>query len=286
MELLDPRVDFVFKRIFASESNKDVLLAFLNRVLLDAGDPPLQEVVLLNPYTDKDDPLDKQSIFDIWAKTVDGKLINIEMQLFNRYDMEKRTLYYWSKRYSSQLQTGGKYTELKKCITINILNYSVLPNEHTHSVFHLREDSSGAALTDDIEIHFLELPKLNTTAVPGEEGLVNWLLFLKGNDNSNWEVLRMNEPALRKAMETLEFLSQDSEARRKYEDRQKFLHDEASQRDGAQREGFAKGMKEGIKEGMKEAKLEMARKLLLMGMELPAIQTVTGLTEEELKSIK
>jgi predicted transposase/invertase (TIGR01784 family) len=281
MELLDPRVDFVFKRIFASESNKDVLLAFLNRVLLDAGDPPLQEVVLLNPYTDKDDPMDKQSIFDIWAKTVDGRLINIEMQLFNRYDMEKRTLYYWSKRYSSQLQTGGKYTELKKCITINILNYSVLPNEHTHSVFHLREDGSGATLTDDIEIHFLELPKLNTTAVPGEEGLVNWLLFLKGSDNSNWEVLRMNEPALRKAMETLEFLSQDSEARRKYEDRQKFLHDEASQRDGAQREGFAKGMKEGIK----EAKLEVARKLLLMGLDLPAIQTATGLTEEELKSI-
>ncbi|WP_310829712.1 Rpn family recombination-promoting nuclease/putative transposase [Paenibacillus pedocola] len=281
MELLDPRVDFVFKRIFASESNKDVLLAFLNRVLLDAGDPPLQEVVLLNPYTDKDDPLDKLSIFDIWAKTVDGRLINIEMQLFNRYDMEKRTLYYWSKRYSSQLQTGGKYTELKKCITINILNYSVLPNEHTHSVFHLREGSSGATLTDDIEIHFLELPKLNTTAVPGEEGLVNWLLFLKGNDNSNWEVLRMNEPALRKAMETLEFLSQDSEARRKYEDRQKFLHDEASQRDGAQREGFAKGMKE----GMKEAKLEIARKLLQMGLDLPAIQTATGLTEEELKSI-
>ncbi|CAH1196105.1 hypothetical protein PAECIP111892_02161 [Paenibacillus auburnensis] len=148
-------------------------------------------------------------------------------------------------------------------------------------MFHLREDGSGATLTDDIEIHFLELPKLNTTAVPGEEGLVNWLLFLKGSDNSNWEVLRMNEPALRKAMETLEFLSQDSEARRKYEDRQKFLHDEASQRDGAQREGFAKGMKEGIK----EAKLEVARKLLLMGLDLPAIQTATGLTEEELKSI-
>ncbi|WP_028530611.1 Rpn family recombination-promoting nuclease/putative transposase [Paenibacillus sp. HW567] len=317
MELLDPRVDFVFKRIFASENNKDVLLAFLNRVFMDAGDSPLEEVVLLNPYTDKDDPLDKQSIFDIWAKTVDGMLINIEMQLFNKYDMEKRTLYYWSKRYSGQMQTGGRYSELKKCVTINILNYKVLPNEHTHSVFHLREDSSGAPLNDDIEIHFLELPKLKQSAVPGEGGLVNWLLFLKGNDNSNWEVLRMNEPALRKAMETLEFLSQDSEARRRYEDRQKFLHDEASQRDGAQREGFAKGLQEGIKEGieegkkeglelgkvegiklgkveglelgkevgLREGKLEVARNLLAMGLDRSAIQTATGLTDEEMKSI-
>ncbi len=258
---------------------------FLNRILLDAGTAPLDEVVLLNPYTDKEDPGDKQSIFDIWAKTVDGRLINIEMQLFNQYDMEKRTLYYWSRRYSSQMQTGGRYIELKKCITINILNYIVLPNEHTHSVFHLREDSSGAPLTDDIEIHFLELPKLKKPAVPGEEGLVNWLLFLKGKDNENWEVLKMNEPALQKAMETLEYLSQNPEARRRYEDRQKFLHDEASQRDGAQREGFAKGLEEGLQEGMKEAKQEIAKNLLRMGMSHQAIQAATGLTEEDIKML-
>lgn len=40
MELLDPRVDFVFKRIFGSENNKDVLLAFLNRIFTRAGEPP------------------------------------------------------------------------------------------------------------------------------------------------------------------------------------------------------------------------------------------------------
>ncbi|MNC38684.1 flagellar assembly protein H [compost metagenome] len=148
----------------------------------------------------------------------------------------------------------------------------------------------------------------------------------------------MNEPALRKAMETLEFLSQDSEARRKYEERQKALHDEASQRDGAQREGFAKGMqeglqeglqkglqkglkegikegkiegikegtKEGIKEGIKEGKiegkiegikegkreglregkLEVAKNLLAMGLDVSSIQAATGLSEEEIQSIQ
>ncbi|MEK4529932.1 PD-(D/E)XK nuclease family transposase [Paenibacillus sp. FSL H8-0104] len=46
MELLDPRVDFVFKRIFGSENNKDVLLTFLNRVLTAVGDIPLTEIIL------------------------------------------------------------------------------------------------------------------------------------------------------------------------------------------------------------------------------------------------
>lgn len=40
----------------------------------------------MNPYTDKDSPRDKQSIFDIQAKTAEGKLINVEMQRFNKYD--------------------------------------------------------------------------------------------------------------------------------------------------------------------------------------------------------
>lgn len=38
----------------------------------------------------------------------------------------------------------------------------------------------------------------------------------------------MNEPTLKKAMDTLEFLSQDREARRLYEELQKYLYDEAS----------------------------------------------------------
>lgn len=82
-----------------------------------------------------------------------------------------------------------------------------------------------------MELHFLEFTKLGDYATPVESGgLINWLLFLKGVDKSNWEVLTMNEPVLKKAMDTLEFLSQDAEARRLYENRQNYLHDEASMR--------------------------------------------------------
>ncbi|MNR55837.1 PD-(D/E)XK nuclease family transposase [compost metagenome] len=88
-------------------------MAFLNRTLTEAGETPLNEITLMNPYTDKDSPRDKQSIFDIQARTAEGKLINVEMQLFNKYDNEKRTLYYWSKQYSGQLEEGQSYKKLK-----------------------------------------------------------------------------------------------------------------------------------------------------------------------------
>ncbi|MRN56281.1 Rpn family recombination-promoting nuclease/putative transposase [Paenibacillus monticola] len=278
MDLLDPRVDFVFKRIFGSENNKDVLLAFLNRIFTEAGEPLLTQIILMNPYTDKDDPLDKQSIFDVYAKTSEGKLIDIEMQLFNKYDIEKRTLFYWSKRYAGQLSEGDKYPELKKCVTINILNYSFLKNDQYHNVFHLREDRTGISLIDDIEVHFLELPKLDECSIPSEGGLINWLLFLKGADTSHWEVLKMNEPDLEKAMDTLQYLSQDLDARRLYEARQKYLHDEASMIEGAKSAGIAEGVNKG--------KREVAKNLLEMGMDYAAVAKATGLSEDEIKFIK
>ncbi|MDD9265786.1 Rpn family recombination-promoting nuclease/putative transposase [Paenibacillus sp. GCM10023248] len=272
-DLLDPKNDFVFKRIFGSEENKDVLLAFLNRTFQEAGEPQLSEIILMNPYTDKDSPQDKQSIFDIQAKTAEGKLINIEMQLFNRYDNEKRTLYYWSKQYASQLEEGQPYKNLKKCVTINILNFSILPSDRYHNVFHLREDRSGISLTDDLEIHFLELSKLSHNQTTASGGLLSWLLFLKSDNTDNWEVLKMQEPELGKAMTVLEFLSQDEDARRIYELRQKALHDEASLREGAREEGERKG------------KLDVAIKMIAKGMDLASISELTGISIEELKKI-
>ncbi|SDL33686.1 conserved hypothetical protein (putative transposase or invertase) [Paenibacillus jilunlii] len=84
----------------------------------------------------------------------------------------------------------------------------------------------------------------------------------------------MNKPGLEKAMDTLQYLSQDSDARRLYEARQKYLHDEASMIEGAKSAGIIEG------------KLQVARNLLAMGMDYVAVAKATGLSEEEIRSIK
>lgn len=156
-------------------------------------------------------------------------MINVEMQLFNKYDTEKRTLFDWSKQYGSQLVEGQSYSSLKRCITINILNFSFLPNDRYHNFFHLREDQTGIPLIDDIEIHMLELPKL------------------------------------KKAMTTLEFLSQDREACMQYEARQKYLHDEAS-----------------LMEAAKNAEIYGFK----TGLELSTIAGVSGLSMDEIRRLQ
>ncbi|WP_379128543.1 hypothetical protein [Paenibacillus sp. sgz500958] len=36
----------------------------------------MTQIILTNPDTDKDNPLDKQSIFDVYAKTSEGKMVS------------------------------------------------------------------------------------------------------------------------------------------------------------------------------------------------------------------
>ncbi|SDM32838.1 conserved hypothetical protein (putative transposase or invertase) [Paenibacillus sp. OK060] len=80
----------------------------------------------------------------------------------------------------------------------------------------------------------------------------------------------MNEPGLEKAMDTLQFLSQDSEARRLYEARQKYLHDEASMLEGARKAGIT----------------EVAKNMLKLNLDLATIAKVTGLSEQEIIQLK
>jgi predicted transposase/invertase (TIGR01784 family) len=84
----------------------------------------------------------------------------------------------------------------------------------------------------------------------------------------------MNEPTIKKAMNTLEFLSQDSEARIRYEERQKYLHDEAS------------AMEWAMDNGERQKALEIAKNLLKEGLAIELISKVTGLNEKEMVSLK
>ena len=94
---------------------------------------------------------------------------------------------------------------------------------------------------------------------------------------------------MQKALTTLEFLSQDDQARRLYEARQKALHDYASAIGDATEKGMEKGMEkgrhEGRKEGLKEASLEFARKLLAEGESPERVAHLTGLSLAEIKQL-
>jgi predicted transposase/invertase (TIGR01784 family) len=163
IKLMDPKIDFAFKQIFAGKSreSKIVLMALLNAILDRDEDEQITDIVYLNPYTDKPFEDAKLSIMDIKVKTSGGELVDIEIQIRNTDNYRKRSLYYWSAMYGEQIVEGESYFELNPCIVINILDFNLIKeNEHYHSIFEIRERRLGFQLVGDLEIHYLELNKL------------------------------------------------------------------------------------------------------------------------------
>jgi predicted transposase/invertase (TIGR01784 family) len=159
-QLIDLKIDYAFKLIFGKPGNEPILIAFLNATLKLSQENRITSVTLLNNELDKEYKDDKKSVLDIRAVTAEGIQVNIEIQLANHHDMEKRTLFYWAKMYTLQLNEGMAYQELAKTITINILDINyILQTRNYHSVFRLFEIEEGFELTEALEIHFMELAK-------------------------------------------------------------------------------------------------------------------------------
>ena len=288
--LLDPKMDFVFKNIFGTEKNSKILISFLNATLKPKY--LITAVEIKNTDINKDYIEDKFSRLDVKATTSNEEIINIEIQLKNEYNMIKRSLYYWSKLYSEQLNEGEDYSILKRTICINILNFKYLKTRKFHSSYRLKEIYSNEELTDFAEIHFIEIPKLEE-GTDEKDMLANWIEFLKDPESEKVRSLEMTIVEIRQAKDELIRMSNDDTQRELYEMRAKTLKDKISALNEAERKeikkgmekGIKKGKEEGIKEGEKNKAIEIAKSLLDV-LDVETIALKTGLSIDEINELK
>ena len=288
--LLDPKMDFVFKNIFGSEKHPNILISFLNATLKPKD--LITEVEIKNTDLNKGYIEDKFSRLDVKATTSNNEIINIEIQLKNEYNMIKRSLYYWSKLYSEQLNEGEDYSVLKRTICINILNFKYLKTRKFHSGYRLKEMYSNEELTNVAEIHFIEIPKLEEGS-DEKDMLVAWIEFLKNPESEKVRSLEMSVEEIREAKDELIKMSNDDTQRELYEMRAKTLRDKISALNEAERKGLKKGREEGRIEGIEEGKregeknkaIEIAKSLITIGLDKEAISKSTGLDLCEIEKL-
>jgi len=286
---INPRVDFVFKKLFGIEENKDLLIDFINSVV--SKEDKVTSLELKNPYNEKNFKDDKLSILDIKAQDQRGNWYNIEMQVIDQEYYDKRALYYWSRVYSGQLHSGINYDNLKKTISINILNFKCLEEENYHNIYKIINLESKKEFIDHLEIHFIELEKYNEKF---SNMLDRWVNFLKKSEKYNEEKLpnELEEvETIKKAVELLDKMSLNKEERESYEARLKWLRDEdagikKAEKKGMQK-GIEKGMQKGMQKGKREEKIEIAKNMFEKGIDIKVILELTGLEKKEfLKYIK
>lgn len=290
-KLMDLKVDYAFKQLFGSEKNKEITVVFLNAILKRTGRDTIREIMFINQEYGGEYEEDKQSRLDIVVRTQAGDLINVEMQLSNDNEMMKRTLFYWSRLYSSQLQRGKGYHTLLPTITINICDFTVFETGHYHSTYHLYEDSTMERLekkADVLEIHFIEMRKFiqlwhEKKLDPLDNILVRWLLLLGMVDArkqrvyndiyKELEVLALTDERLRDAFNAWEELSQTPDSIIAYESRLKTIIDEEAKIDYAKHKGKEEKTVEFI--------LASAKK----GLDVELIAELTETTVEYVKEV-
>ena len=176
---VNPRVDFAFKKLFGSEENKDLLISLINAIV--SQQDQVVELELKNPYNLADYQAGKMSILDIKAKAENGRWFNVEMQISEDRNFDKRAIYYWAKLVTEQLGEGMMYKELKKTISINILDYDFVPDTtEVHSCYKIINIATGKddGLHDVFELHYIELKKFTKTYHEIQSALDRWSCFL------------------------------------------------------------------------------------------------------------
>jgi predicted transposase/invertase (TIGR01784 family) len=303
MGKISPRVDVAFKKIFGVEENKDLLISLINSIV--GPEDQVSTLTLLNPYNPKNFRGDKISILDIKAQGKDGKRFNIEIQISDEADYDKRALYYWAKLYTEQLKVADDYALLSKAIGIHILNFISIPQvTKYHNVFHIREQESNLHYFKDLELHTIELKKFCATP---QEDLVDllekvktsldmWVAFLTRHDLLKKDHLpaHLNDPSLQKALHVLDVMNFGPEEKEAYEDHLKWLRIEMNTLKKAEERGkqegkeigIQEGRELGIQEGEKKKSLEIAQTMLQQGYSIQQVIQITKLSETEIKLLE
>ena len=229
---------------------------------------------------------DKIGILDIKAKINNSINCDIEMQVVDKKNIEKRVLFYCSKMYVQSLSSGQDYSKLEKSITILLTDYEIKSLKEIKKYmtkWNIREQDYGnIILTDAMEIYIIELPKFEKYKTGST--LDPWVKFIK-----NPKVIDMSNKEIKKAKKVLEEISKDGKERYLAELREKYIMDQKAIEDAGYdkglNEGIEKGKKEGISQGKKEKTLEIAKKMKEQGIDIETIKDITDLTIEEITKL-
>jgi predicted transposase/invertase (TIGR01784 family) len=227
---------------------------------------------------------EKYTILDVKATDSSGKIFTIEFQTCGYASFAERLLYYWARTYARQLSSGKDYGTLQPVVSIAVVGYlffKKLPD--IHNVFSIVcENDPRYRLTDDLQIHTLEaVPEKFGGLSKMKPALRRWIQFFYEADKKSegeMKTLLKGDVVLTSAYKAYQQFNADVRLRAIDDAREQYLHDVASQKVDAFREGLAEG------EAKKAA--ETAWKLKMMGVSAAMIAEATGLSAEEIKRLR
>ena len=273
--------DFFIRYFFGLKGDEDLLLSFINAIMIDSNFATFKSVEIMNPFNLSEKANNKESIVDLKAITEDGIIVIIEIQTYSTKNFFERALYYWSKNYSSVLKKGDEYYELRPVISINLIDDILFDknDKRMHTCYLLKEKNSNQILTDHIQLHYVEIPKFDKNADMAEsppvakKELKNWILFLKSNKEEDMSQLLKEDTIFEKAINKYNYFTDNEDLLNEYDKREAFL---------VYQHSLMRDFKE---EGEKNKAILIAKNLKKSGLDIKFISENTGLPIDEIEKL-
>jgi predicted transposase/invertase (TIGR01784 family) len=242
----------------------------LNASLELEGDHQVISATIANPYQFPRIAGEKATILDVRATDQSGRKFVVEMQVADKIGFDKRVQYYISRDYSMQIDKGEDYPLLNPAYFIGILDFPFGTDNDYHTRHLIMNKVTNEHLLKDIQFSFIELPKFSKEIHALESPIDKWTYFIKHSEKLHFIPDFANDD---EGLKTA-FIEAD-----KYQ----WSKEELKAYDNVGiKEQDERGEKEWI---AKKAKLEVAKKLKVMGFSNTDIKEATGLFDDEIDKL-
>lgn len=274
---LNPKIDLVFKKIFGTEQNKNVLKSLINSVL--PKDEQIVEITIKNPYNEQDFVGDKLSVVDIKATDEIGRWYDIEIQVKEQKFYGKRAIFYLSEIYSNQLSESDSYDKLRKTIIISLLDFNYFTNDKRYFRRCCYKDFETDEFYPELnfaDLYFVELKKFDNDLKNIKTTLDRWITFLNKATEYDRDTIpnELQEPEILQAFDTIETMSLNAKEREYYEAEKKVMRDRDAQ------------IMTAVENAVDNTKMEIVIKGIKAGFTNEVIATMTDFTEKQINEIR
>ena len=275
--ILQPKNDVVFKALF-SRGKPRITQAMLEAILKMKIDKLEldKSTDLLNENAD-----DKNGRLDLRAIINGNTECDIEVQLTSNDNIAERFVYYWAKMYAANLKIGDTYSDLRKTISIIILDDDFRLTKNLgkpQTTWKIREsENTHLILTDYFEIIIIEIPKVLKAyhKNPNDE-VLQWMLFLDNPEKEEVTRIMEENKDIKEAKEELDRISQDDILRMKALNRTLEIADRLQ---------LKKEAEEALEKGKKEKTNEIVKRMKDADLSIEQIAQIVKLKVDEVKAI-
>lgn len=280
---VSPYTNFGFKRLFGNETNKDLLISFLNALLYKE-----QHVVDITYLRN-----DWKYMFDVYCENDKGEKFIVEMQKAEQQFFKDRSVFYSTFPIREQALRGEWDYKLKAVYTIGILNFVFDENREDENYYHheikLMNINKKEVFYDKLTFIYLEMPKFTKTETELETLFDKWMYVLKNLPRLMERPVALQERIFERVFRVAEIAKFNKNELVEYEESLKVFRDlnnviNTAEQKGETR-GEARGRAEGRAEGERKKALDIARNLKSSGLPVEDIAKFTGLTLKEISNL-